>query len=130
MGWDFTRGATRADIVREILTDHSPKFTPIAHALKGNVLWTVWQPTPDCEHGPDRIISCHLLRDGGRDGWGYKAMDEHMGPCEYSCPLDYIDRLAPETERTSEYSRNWRRKVREAQGVCPDTIPFAFTRAA
>ncbi len=84
----------------------------IAHALRGNVLWSVVEMTAKAEgvhhdlaagQSP-RYIRCDLLeRSGGQ--WGHKPLDESMHPYYYSCPLSYLD-LAP------EQSADWRAGVR------------------
>jgi hypothetical protein len=52
-------------------------------------------------------------RATGRRGddimWGYKDMDESMGPYEYDCPLALLDKLGPPP---NEWAANWREKVR------------------
>jgi hypothetical protein len=51
------------------------------------------------------------MKNGGFDyGWGYKSMDESMGPAYYTCPLSYLD-MVPMPD--SPYAREWREKVRE-----------------
>lgn len=47
-------------------------------------------------------------RDGA--GWGYKDMDETMGPCEAQAPMKLIDLLSP---TTSEWARAWRQRCRD-----------------
>ncbi|MFO6370232.1 hypothetical protein, partial [Pseudomonas aeruginosa] len=97
----------------------------IAHALRGNVLWSVTQVTAkadgvhrDLAPGQSlRYIRCDLLqRSGGQ--WGYKPLDESMHPYYYSCPLSYLD-LAP------EQSADWRAGVRayHAQRRIPKAAP-------
>ena len=39
-------------------------------------------------------------------GWGYKDMEERVGPCYYSCPLAYLDMVPTANE-------GWRNRVRE-----------------
>jgi hypothetical protein len=53
------------------------------------------------------IILC--LTEKAHGEWGYKDMSESVGPCYYKCPLKFLN-LAPEP--TSEYSKEWREKVR------------------
>ncbi|MBG7441587.1 hypothetical protein [Pseudomonas aeruginosa] len=114
MGWLFS-SHTRAELIR-VLTqpeDHAHAHVHvIAHALRGNVLWSVTEVTaktegvhPEFAPGePMRYIRCDLLqRSGGK--WGYKAMDESMAPYYYSCPLRYLD-------MAKELSPGWREKVR------------------
>lgn len=47
-----------------------------------------------------------------RDGFifGYKDVDETMGPCETECPEAILDLL---TETDSEYALDWRKRCRE-----------------
>lgn len=46
-----------------------------------------------------------------REGYifGYKDMDETMGPCEAECPVAILDLLTP---TTSEYANAWRARCR------------------
>ena len=118
MGWDYTQGATRGDIVKE-LTASTDRCKTLAFQVVGAVLWTVqearrldnnWQPYGE----PVRFIGCYLLagsikRTPGCSA-GYKAMEEEMGPYYYTCPLHFFD-MVPEPD--SEIARNWRRQVRE-----------------
>src|SRR6185312_17324597 len=97
MGWTHTPGATKDDIVHQLLTE----FSPLDHQLRGGVLWAV---VDDDMIG--RYIVCFLLGDAGPDGWGYKDIDESMQPYYYGCPLRLLD-LAPVA------CRPWRRRVRD-----------------
>jgi len=51
-----------------------------------------------------------LTRRGG-DGWGYKDMDETMGPHEAQAPASLLGLLSP---THSEYALQWRQRCREA----------------
>ena len=109
MGWLYPYGSTRRTLIQErtegwertnsdgvIITS-----TCLAHCYRGNtfsgVLWAVWERTftqDGAETSPkQRWIGCDLLRYQV-DGWGYKDMDESMGPFYYSCPLKYL-RMVP-----------------------------------
>jgi hypothetical protein len=65
------------------------------------------------EGGMRRIIFLFLIRGSkrafGRGDYGYKDMDESMGPCYYDCPLDLIDMAGPPP---NEYAATWREAVR------------------
>lgn len=54
------------------------------------------------------FLTCGRSSDGTI--WGYKDMDETMGPCQYDCPASILALLTP-TEY--EYANEWRRKCRE-----------------
>ncbi len=121
MGHYFTTGASRADIVKELLTPLRDKNR--LHESKVVVedgewiLWTV-------EHGekdgkPFQFIGCYLLRQANGDSgdWGYKPMDETMGPCFGSVPLDWLDKypcIVPE-EYMRGNSDEWRKQVRASK---------------
>lgn len=100
MGWLFKTGTTRRGLVEERTTEwerNGVQHVCLAHCYRGNlfsggVLWTVWERTgPDRE--PERWIGCDLLQYRKTDGWGYKGMDESVGPFYYSCPLGYLKKV-------------------------------------
>lgn len=60
-----------------------------------------------------RVFAAVFLTKGkGRDGtiWGYKDMDESMGPNEAKCPLSILKLLSP---APNEWAENWRKECRE-----------------
>lgn len=97
MGWTVIPGATKDDVVRELMND----YRPVVHELCGNILWVVVAE----EVLNQNLIVGFLLRapDGG---WGYKPIEESMHPFYYSCPLRFL-KLAPVA------CEEWRAKVRE-----------------
>jgi hypothetical protein len=65
-----------------------------------------------CKHkSTDKVwIGLDLMKGSRADRcWGYKDIDESMGPCEVNCPLSFLDK-ASEPEG---YAIEWRQKVRE-----------------
>jgi hypothetical protein len=85
MGWYYTHGAQRQDIVEE-LTQDNKYYRTLAHCLRGNVLWTVHE-----NNDLIKWIGCYLLSNGGdHSGWGYKPMDESMYPYYFTCPKKYL----------------------------------------
>ncbi|WP_338807034.1 hypothetical protein V8U11_08215 [Pseudomonas chlororaphis] len=131
MGWLFSswsRSELIADLVKPQETERA-SATVIAHALRGNVLWSVVELTAkvegvhtDLAPGESvRYIRCDLLqRSGGQ--WGYKGMDESMSPYYYSCPLSYL-------AMAKELAPNWRSAVHayHAQRRTPVAITAAST---
>lgn len=110
MGWHYTDGASRADLIRELTAPQKNEKTGWARkALKyctaGNVLWTVWEIT-GADGVTRRHIGCDLLHRSST-GWGHKPMDEFFQPCYYTCPLSYFE-LVPDSQGCPE----WRAKVR------------------
>lgn len=107
MGWLFTSGLTRKDLIRERISDWERtsddgmvvKTACLAHCYRGGVysgvLWAVWERTfaKDSQNVQpcERWITCDLLRYQKDFGWGYKDMDESVHPYYYSCPLSYLE---------------------------------------
>lgn len=50
----------------------------------------------------------------GQFNFGYKDMDESMGPYERDCPKEILDLLTP---TTSEYAIEWRKECRERLSI-------------
>jgi hypothetical protein len=79
------------------------------------VLWAVMECTkpygklegPRYRPAGHRWILCVLI-DCYRGDWGYKDMDETVGPNYYSCPVEFLD-MAPQPE--TDWARDWRLKV-------------------
>ena len=99
MGWLFRIGTTRKGVIEERTRTwerEGVQTTCLAYCYRGNpysgVLWTVWE-----RNGPgvesERWIGCDLLKYDRNDHWGYKDMDESVGPFYYSCPLGYLDKV-------------------------------------
>jgi hypothetical protein len=117
MGWIYSASwPTKSAMIEhctgpEMMGD---KLTTLAKAIRGNALWTVIEYTSDGGSYPKghRAILCFLLgsdvKRGG--GWGYKDMDESMGPVEVSCPVKFLD-MVPDP---GGYATEWRAKVRAA----------------
>lgn len=106
MGWLFKSGATRRGLIEERRKSWERqsgemlvKSQCLAHCYRGcafsGVLWSVWERTftKDGEETQptERWIQCDLLQYQRDYGWGYKDMEESMGPYYYSCPRKYLD---------------------------------------
>lgn len=123
MGWLFKSGSTRRDLIEERTKswerqsgDLLVKSTCLAHCYRGNVfsgvLWSVWERTftkdDDEVQQAERWIQCDLLQYQRDYGWGYKDLEESMGPYYFSCPQKYLDMVPIDT-----YGGNseWRAEV-------------------
>ncbi|MCP5348799.1 MAG: hypothetical protein H7A04_18255 [Pseudomonadales bacterium] len=114
MGWYYSR-QTRAQLIQELIQPQEGErayYDVIAHALRGNVLWSVVRITAKQAgiFGLDigettSFIRCDLLQGSGGE-WGHKPLEESMHPYYYSCPVRYLD-MAP------EQCREWREGVRD-----------------
>ncbi len=125
MGWLFTRGSTRQELIRERTrnwTAGGPDGMTVvtsclAHCYRGGafsgVLWAVWERVfvrgGEVVKPTERWIACDLLRHRRDDGWGYKDLEEQMHPFFYSCPAKYLDLVPLETYGGC---KEWREGVR------------------
>jgi hypothetical protein len=98
MGWTGIPGIDKAGLVKECLSGCSP-YTVQDHSLNGNELWVLM-----AKPGEKPLIVLFLLSGTG-GMWGYKDMDESMGPYYVKCPLKFLA-LAPSV------NEEWRAKVR------------------
>jgi len=54
-------------------------------------------------------ICIYLLQRDQGYGWGYKDIDESMGPVQKECPVSYLDEA---DEATHQFAKEWRAEVR------------------
>ena len=120
MGWYYTYGASRQDIIRELTEDRSFGEKPgvgggtvktLAKFANGfTQLYAVHESvSPSGE--VKRWIGVYLLQ-AHKDGWGYKPMDEGMGPYYFACPLKYLDMVNTENADWREGVKNyWLRRA-------------------
>lgn len=129
MGTYFSCGATKQDVVNELLEPLKANNHLVDAQVKSGdgepVLWTVEKGERDGHSY--QFIGCYVLRQAGGD-WGYKPMDETMGPCFYSVPLEWLDKypcvLPPANKGMMQYSKAWRANVRKfaSQDYCHETL--------
>lgn len=108
MGWLFgwrTRRELINHLVKELNNEHHKLHK---HCFVGNTMWGVIEDL----RSNQKVVLCILMagRNHSRHGWGYKDMDETMGPCETSCPVSYLELATPPPK--GEYVQPWREKVR------------------
>lgn len=112
MGWLYGWADKQSliDHLSETQENDSRKWEMLKHTVRGNTYWGVVQITKKSEGViVKHIICCRLSSSGEKNDpyrWGYKDMDESMGPCYYDCPLSYLDIV-------NEENADWRQKVRE-----------------
>lgn len=109
MGWYFTHGATRGDIIEELTHEQRTDervFRTLRKCFRGNTMYTLHEGG---KHGETKKwIGVYLLQRSDV-GWGYKDMDESMHPYYYDCPVSYLDAA---DEPTTENAEKWREVVR------------------
>tara|TARA_R100000805_G_C3620591_1_gene124307 strand:- start:408 stop:833 length:426 start_codon:yes stop_codon:yes gene_type:complete len=101
---------SRQDVVNDLVKQYSgERFSIIDRKATnfGRHLWMVIQP----KEGPSFVCLFKLSSYGG--DWGYKAIDESMGPVYWDCPVSLIQQADPPT---TEYATNWRNEVYRSNG--------------
>lgn len=111
MGWLFY-APSRASLIRDLTVSRSyedgHRFETLKWTCVGNNLWAVQKNTrPD---GTATTFVALYLMANSRHGWGYKDMDESVGPYHVNCPLSYLEGLS---EPINDWSREWRENVRK-----------------
>lgn len=89
----------------------TPALRVLASSCLHNRVWyAAAEPSTDGSPGPVFALVC-LVRWNPRDRegyiFGYKDMDEAMGPCEAECPQRILDLLGP---TDNEHATDWRRR--------------------
>ena len=119
IGWLFGWN-TRKELVDHLCEGNGVKT--LKRKFVGNNMWAV-QRTED-----GITFACLYLikgRNESRDGWGYKDVDETMGPYQHDFPVSWLDLLSPcDSEYTiverrsptsfrvkNEYGDTWRMKM-------------------
>ena len=115
MGWYGTNGATRESVIAELTKseewtrDDGVTVTrkALAKSARGRALYVVHEQALSTGK-VDRFIGVYLLGNMGDGYYGYKPMDESMGPCEVGCPLKFLD-MVPDP---GGFATGWRERVR------------------
>ena len=110
MGWLFSPSwATRADLVRHLRRPErfGDRLQLVRACVTGSHHWYLVRELATGQHW----IGLDLLQGSGRagEGWGYKDLDESVGPTACDCPLAYL--AAPHAERDG-WAAQWRERVR------------------
>ena len=110
MGWYSTWGARRKDIIDEVTK--TSKYNGVTNecinkCFKGNNLWTLWKMTKD---GESKTFICLFLLGKMGEDWGYKPIDEFMGPHDIECPINYIIK-SDRRKNTERYAFNFRKRA-------------------
>ena len=112
MGWTFSTQWPDKSAMIKHLCDEQTMYTTIAKCVRGSALYAVHEAKSTASGSWKRIIAVYLLgsdvKRGG--GWGYKDMDESMGPTVSDCPPKYFD-LVPEVPNA--YALAWRMRCIE-----------------
>lgn len=121
MGWLYMQSLRGHDGPRAYL---DAQFTYETESVRSTVLRsalvrmrTYYAAVEHIRAGKERevfaIVCLVRYNPRDRDGYifGYKDMDESMGPCEAECPTAILDLL---TDTDKDYTRAWRARCRQA----------------
>jgi hypothetical protein len=116
MGWLFTQGQTRKELIQHLTKDWTTPTSSahcMAHCTRGNVLWSVWEMYYVATGHIERYIRCDLMQCDHSIGWGYKDLCESMHPYYYSCPLKYLGMVPVASKPWREGVRGYHKRLKE-----------------
>lgn len=108
MGWSYPYSTqTRADLVRYLRRPErfNERCELVRACVIGSHHWYLARERATGQHW----IGLDLMQSGRAEGWGYKDMDESVGPNAIDCPLAYL--AAPHAEPLG-FAAQWRERVR------------------
>lgn len=108
MGWTYTYRSGKIDRLSECRNTfgEDPKWaTIVKDALVGDVYYAAMQSARTGE-----VWALIALTDIDGHEFGYKDMDETMGPYCFDCPNSILKLLTP---TDNEYAKDWRKKCYE-----------------
>lgn len=107
MGWLF------GHYTRKSLVDHlcyGNGVETLKRKFVGNNMWAVQRTKEGITFACLYLIKGNPRVTDDPCNWGYKYVDETMGPYQYDFPVSWLDLLSP---TDSENAKAWRQAVRE-----------------
>lgn len=110
-----------------LFTDKEGKSTLLKHSVVGNIAYTLSEHPVAGEEGKTfKIISViKIVKDEGE--FGYKDMDESMGPFYYDCPQSILKESTIQTETAIkwrndcvEYAKNKKNHIKKVKDLKSD----------
>jgi hypothetical protein len=128
MGWLFQNDKLRHQTPAEYITrafthdNETTAATVITAAAVGGTIYVAIR-NHDKTTGKSYVFcGVILFKNNERDGFGYKDMDESMGPCEVDCPDRIMRLLSPIEEIPNPgYAAEWRKSVAAAKAKKAET---------
>ena len=109
MGWLYGWNS-KQELVKHLEDlEENANYTIVKSTTIGNHWWAVIEGKPGSSLEGERLAVLCLLGSHDRE-WGYKDMDETMGPYYYDCPISYLSML---TEPRNDSARAWREQVKK-----------------
>jgi hypothetical protein len=116
MGWLFKKGAvTKAELQAELDDSWtSPRTKVLASAIEDDIYYAAISGH-DFDGTPMVFCAVALIEIAGNE-YGYKMMDETLGPYAYDCPPRIFKLLTPLKQKYAGFSADWRAKQYCATG--------------
>jgi hypothetical protein len=124
MGWLFHNEKLRQEtpvqyITREFTHTSGTRHATVldAAAVRGTIYAAI--RNTDKETGKSYVFCAVILfKNSKKNGFGYKDMDEGMGPCEVDCPNRIMRLLSPVEDMPNPgYAADWRARVAQAKAA-------------
>jgi hypothetical protein len=109
MGWTYSWDWTSKQRIINNCIDWGERYTTLNHSVKGKCLWVLLQYN-EGERKGDVFVALYLLSKDGAE-WGYKDMDDTVGPCYYNCPLTFVKSTQASGRTLSQSTLEWHEKV-------------------
>lgn len=140
MGWMFCRkvpGYTPLDYMKGCFTSSDParaKYEVVDHSFTSTAGYVAVQYTNFEKGWQPYIFAAVMLIDQSGGEFGYKDMDESMGPVQSDCPARILNLLTPLedieriTGRSQGYAVEWRKRCRDNLAAKrPPKLPVKIT---
>ncbi|WP_292531527.1 hypothetical protein [Methylocystis sp.] len=122
MGWLFHNDMLTHQTPAEYIAQHfshendTCKATVIATATVRGTIYAAIRNEIKNTNKTYVFCGVFLFKNNKKDGFGYKDMDEGMGPCEVDCPDRIMRLLSPVDDMPSPgYAAEWRTRVAAAK---------------
>jgi hypothetical protein len=120
MGWTYAIKNGRS--TAEFLERELKPWTIHACAASGRVYYLATE-SPD---RPGNVFATVVLTAGGPKNFGYKIIDEEMGPVDDHCPQKILDLLSPtENECAMDWRKRcqkWNKESKEVKNIAEDSV--------
>lgn len=106
MGWySHYLWDRKDDVIRHLDEDFTNNVKLVRSSTVGNNHWQLIEIT-DGDLKSERFINLNMLSKSPNGSWGYKPIDETMGPVEVNCPVTILNQA---TETSNETAKKWRK---------------------
>jgi hypothetical protein len=116
MGWLYQNDPVDDPVAvltrRYICDGHTRTWRVLAAARVANTVYMAIKSTDKASAASYVFAAVILISNTKKHGFGYKGMDESVGPCECDCPERIIRLLTPITDLPNPgYAADWRARV-------------------